>query len=232
MRKKAEVRAGDRILREIQREERRKRVEAEKKLIYDNWVDEWDGENVKRHTFNPKRVKYRKRFDSTAEEECYRCGRLGHRWKGCYFSDHVRGVHVYQSSSETLEDIAAKYKVNVRELCKWNQVQSHTDLVVGQNVMVMNIDDGNWHARQNKQPSKNWTTDMVEICRQRVGNWVNSKDKEAKEKITKAFKNLRREFFMPPTIENTYREAQLNSEANIALSIIDGMMFSKGERQN
>ena len=43
-----------------------------------------------------------------------------------------------------------------------------------------------------------------------------------------AFKNLRREFYMPPTIENTYREAQLNSECNIALAIIDGIMFHHG----
>ena len=228
MRKRAERGAGDRLIKEIQREDRRRRVEAEKQQILDEWAEEWDGENKKRYSFNPKRKRYRKRETSATATECYSCGREGHHWRQCYFSDHVAGVHVYENADETLEDIANKYKVKVRELCKWNHVESHKDLSVGQNVMVMNIEDGNWHAQQHKEPGKNWTWDMVEVCRQRVDNWLNSKDKEAKEKLMKNFKNLRREFYMPPTIENTYRESQLNSEANIALSVIDGMMFSKG----
>ena len=116
----------------------------------------------------------------------------------------------------------------LRSSQKWNHVESHKDFVVGQNVIILNIDDGNWHAQQQKEPGKNWTWDMVDVCRTRVNNWMGSKDKDAKEKLTKSFKNLRREFYMPPTIENTYREAQLNSECNIALSIIDGIMFHHG----
>ena len=257
MRKKAERGANDRYIKEIQREERRKRVEVEKQRIIEEWKDEWDGENVDKNSFNPKRTKYRKRLNSATSMECYRCGREGHFWRQvseaegaaeatsttsvtsirltsffgslqCYFNEHVNGVYVYDNTSETLEDIAKKFQITKRQLCKWNHVDSHEDMTAGQNVMIMNIDDGNWHARMDKEPGNNWTWDMVDVCRQRVDNWLNSKDKEAKEKLMKNFKNLRREFYMPPTIENTYREAQLNSEASIALSIIDGMMFSKG----
>ncbi|GMI01243.1 hypothetical protein TrVE_jg13778 [Triparma verrucosa] len=227
-RKKAERGAGDRMVRDIQREERRKRVEAEKQKIFDEWADEWDGENKQRRTFNPNRTKYRKKHGDTSGLECWRCGREGHFYKTCYYLDHIHGIHVYENAKETLEDIASKYKITVRQLEKWNHIESHKDLVVGQNVRIVDIDDGNWHASQQKPPGENWTWDFVDVCRSRVGNWLNSKDKDAKEKTTKAFKNLRREFYMPPTIENTYREAQLNSECNIALATIDGIMFSKG----
>ncbi len=226
-RKKAERGANDRLLRELQREERRRRVEGEKQAIFEAWNEEWNGSNPNRHTFNPNRTKYRKKHEDTPEDQCYRCGRNGHHYKMCYYNEHVNGVHVY-SKGETLEDLSDKYKVSVSDLCRLNHIETHKDLKNGQNVCVKDINDGNWHAKMHKEPGENWTWDMVQVCRNRVAKWMKSKEVDAKEKLAKAFKNLRRDFYTPPTIENVFRETQLNSEANIALSIIDGKLFSRG----
>jgi len=92
----------------------------------------------------------------------------------------------------------------------------------------MNIDDGNWHAQMLKEPGINWTWDMVDICRARVSNWLKSKEQDAKERMSKSFKELKRAFYQPPTIETAHREEMLQSEANIALAIIDGKLFAQG----
>ena len=92
------------------------RVEAEKKKIEDDWADEWDGENSERKTFNPNRTRYRKKHTDSSGLECWRCGREGHFYKTCYFMDHTNGIHEYKNAEETLEDIAEKYKVTVRQL--------------------------------------------------------------------------------------------------------------------
>jgi len=73
------------------------------------------------------------------------------------------------------------------------------------------------------------TEKMLSEAKEKRVNWMNNKkDKEAKEKLLKAFKNLKRDFYQPPTIENKRREELLNNEAMIALSIIDGKMFDRG----
>jgi hypothetical protein len=228
-RRKAERGADDRYILEIQREDRRKRVEAEHVLILEEWTDEWIGENKKRRTFNPKRQVYKKRFvdDDESTVECWRCGREGHVWRQCWSNSHIDGIHVYKKG-ETLEDVAEKHQVSVENICDWNHIDSHKDLEPEQNISVMNIDDGNWHAQQHKEPGENWTWDMVGVCRARVLNWLASKEQDAKERMAKSFKELKREFYQPPTIETVYREEMLQSEANIALAIIDGKLFARG----
>ena len=69
---------------------------------------------------------------------------------------------------------------------------------------------------------------LIEAKDKREKWMANKKDKEAKEKLLKAFKNLKREFYDPPTIENKKREEHLNNEAMIALTIIDAKMFDNG----
>ena len=73
------------------------------------------------------------------------------------------------------------------------------------------------------------TERMLLDAKEKRIKWMdNKKDKEAREKLLKNFKTIKREFFQPPTIETKDREAKLGSEAMIALSIIDGKMFDKG----
>ena len=92
-----------------QREDRRKRVEAEKAKLYEEWDEEWNMTNTKKRTFNPNRTKYKKRFEDDDEStvECWRCGREGHMYRQCYFTDHIDGIHVYKKG-ETLEQVRTK----------------------------------------------------------------------------------------------------------------------------
>jgi len=69
---------------------------------------------------------------------------------------------------------------------------------------------------------------MVGACRGRVGRWLASKEADAKERIASSFVKLKRDFFMPPTLETVHREEVLASLAYITLARIDSKLFSKG----
>ena len=128
-RRKAQRGSDDRYITDIQKEDRRKRVETEKAKIHAEHDDEWNKENKRRRTFNPKRQVYKKRLDDDdpSTQECWRCGAEGHLWRQCFAASHVDGIHVYKKG-EKLEAIAELHRVSVDDIKHWNHIESHKDL--------------------------------------------------------------------------------------------------------
>ena len=235
-RRKANSQANDRIVRQVQQEERRKRVEKDMTDLCDEWEDEWDGENKKRRIFNPNHPVYHKSAEMEAKygaDACHRCGRPGHVFKSCYFPDHA-GKYLTVKQGDTIASICDAYFEGSRlKFKRWNQELEFTPdvqlLVVGSKVVVLELDDGNWHALQGLQPGVNLTWDHLEVKRKSYQKFLSDKkDKDAKDRILKAMVDTKEEFFQPPTLENKVREAFLCEPGNIALALIDSRLFEKG----
>mmetsp|Transcript_51985 Transcript_51985/g.62532 ORF Transcript_51985/g.62532 Transcript_51985/m.62532 type:complete len:784 (-) Transcript_51985:69-2420(-) len=74
-----------------------------------------------------------------------------------------------------------------------------------------------------------WRDKKVEMersCYRRADEWLSSN--AAKEVLLKQFKDLERDFYMAPSVENRERERMLKSNANICLAVLDGKLFDKG----
>ena len=74
----------------------------------------------------------------------------------CIFLALFHTVHVYEVG-QTLEEIASKYAISEYDIIRWNHIDSVKDLQPQQNMIVMSIDDGNWHALRQQEPGTNWT---------------------------------------------------------------------------
>lgn len=235
-RRKANRQANDRLIREVQQEQRRKRVEKDLSDLVTEWEDEWDGENKKRRIFNQNHPVYHRSSESDekyGKDACFRCGRPGHGFKSCYFRDHCDRYYTVKKG-ETIGSICDHFFHGSRlKFKRWNPDHEFTPddqpLVVGSKVVIIELDDGNWHALQGLEPGVNITWDHLEVKKRSFEKFLNDKkDKDAKDRILKQLTDTKREFYEPPSIDNKEREAFLCDPGNIALAQIDSRLFALG----